>query len=575
MYQIESGSIALPDIQRPFVWKKTKVRDLFDSMYKSYPIGVLVFWETANQKTTPIGIDKKQNEPNLLVLDGQQRLTSLYAVIKNKKIVTKSYKEEFIKIAFNPQKEEFEVQDASHHKDRNFIPDISILWKDETLLSEVISNYLRGLGATEEVSKDTARKVEKAIQTLERLPISFSFTSIELTRNVDEADAADIFVRMNSQGQQLKATDFIFTLMSVYWEEGRSELEHIYRDSLQPPNPGGTSFYNELFTIKPDGLLRVAVALAFNRAQMHYAYRLLRGKNLETGEFTEKNRDKQFNLLKQAQEKVTNIQYWHNFLACIQRAGYVTNKMIIAGNSLVFCYILYLIGKTRYDIKEQTLRIIIARWFFMSNITGRYTSSPETAMEADLNAIGNIKSGEEFTDLLEKRLKTALPDSIWETTLPQDLLVRKGANSLAFHAYEAALVKLDARILFSDMKVETLLTSSKAAKKAAIERHHLFPKDYLKSNYGLEPYLIDQTANFTYVEWYKDIEISNTPPNEYVPQEKEECKRIYPSITDKEIEQMEENHALPPGWENMEYEEFLEKRRVLMARVIEKAYKKL
>ena len=85
--QIDMGIIGLPDIQRPFVWADTKVRDLFDSMYKGYPVGYFLFWANANKENTKgIGTGTKQRHPNLLILDGQQRLTTLYAVIRAQEI---------------------------------------------------------------------------------------------------------------------------------------------------------------------------------------------------------------------------------------------------------------------------------------------------------------------------------------------------------------------------------------------------------------------------------------------------------------------------------------------------------
>lgn len=90
--QIDLGLIGLPDIQRPFVWKDTKVRDLFDSMYKGYPVGYFLFWANANiEGTKGIGTVAKQKHPSLLIVDGQQRLTSLYAVIKGQEVIRENY----------------------------------------------------------------------------------------------------------------------------------------------------------------------------------------------------------------------------------------------------------------------------------------------------------------------------------------------------------------------------------------------------------------------------------------------------------------------------------------------------
>ena len=86
--QIDMGVIGLPDIQRPFVWKNAKIRDLFDSMYRGFPVGYLLFWQSVGAEgAKAIGVDGKQKQPSLLIVDGQQRLTSLYAVVKGKKIL--------------------------------------------------------------------------------------------------------------------------------------------------------------------------------------------------------------------------------------------------------------------------------------------------------------------------------------------------------------------------------------------------------------------------------------------------------------------------------------------------------
>src|ERR1700748_1565792 len=106
---IANGQIGLPDIQRPFVWKNVKVRDLFDSMYRGYPIGYLLFWETGVRPgTRQIGTDQKQLAPTRVIVDGQQRLTSLYAVIRGIPVIRDNFATETIEIAFNPLEGRFE-----------------------------------------------------------------------------------------------------------------------------------------------------------------------------------------------------------------------------------------------------------------------------------------------------------------------------------------------------------------------------------------------------------------------------------------------------------------------------------
>jgi uncharacterized protein with ParB-like and HNH nuclease domain len=219
---IELGEIGLPDIQRPFVWKNAKVRDLFDSMYQGYPVGYLLFWQNEfSDDAHVIGTDTKQKPPRLLIVDGQQRLTSLYAVVKKIPVVRENYEGELIHIAFNPLLEKLEVADAAIRRDNSYIPDISILWSKETDLFEIVDGYLSELKGSREISIDEEKQIKKAISKLQSL-LSFPFTALELSTNISEEDVADVFVRINSKGTPLNQADFILTLMSVFWDEGRA-----------------------------------------------------------------------------------------------------------------------------------------------------------------------------------------------------------------------------------------------------------------------------------------------------------------------------------------------------------------
>ena len=139
------GRIGLPDIQRPFVWSNAKVRDLFDSMFKGYPVGYFLFWQTGafDSGSKTIGVDAKQKEPSLLIVDGQQRLTSLYAVVRRKAIIRENFEQEFIRIAFNPCDGTFAVPDATTEKKPEFIIDISEVFGNDTYTT--ISEYLLSL----------------------------------------------------------------------------------------------------------------------------------------------------------------------------------------------------------------------------------------------------------------------------------------------------------------------------------------------------------------------------------------------------------------------------------------------
>jgi len=123
--------------------------------------------------------------------------------------------------------------------------------------------------------------------------------------------------------------------MSVFWDEGRAALEGFCRESRKP-SKGKASPFNYFIAPFPDQLLRVAVGMAFKRAQLKYVYSILRGKDLETEKFSDERREQQFELLKDSQQRVLNLQYWHDFMNCIRQAGFRSDKMISSQN--IYCF---------------------------------------------------------------------------------------------------------------------------------------------------------------------------------------------------------------------------------------------
>jgi len=562
---IEMGIIGLPDIQRPFVWKNAKVRDLFDSMYRGYPVGYLLLWRNDLAGNRTIGTDTKQKSPQLVVVDGQQRLTSLYAVVKGVSIVRANYTTERIYIAFNPLEERFEVADAAIRRDKAFIPDISQIWSDDTDIFEVVDDYLEGLRISRDVAEDETKRIRKSISKLQSLT-TFPFTALELAADISEEDVSDVFVRINSKGTSLNQADFILTLMSVFWDEGRAELERFCRDARQPTK-GRASPFNYFIEPGPAQLLRVSVGLAFKRARLQYVYSILRGKDLETEQFSDERRIEQFESLKDAQSRVLNIQYWHDFLNCIRLAGFRSGKMISSQNNLLFSYILYLIGRTEIGVDEFTLRKTIAQWFFMSAVTGRYTGSPESALESDLARLRDVDTPEMFISRLQSICDISLTNDFWDVTLPNDLAT-SSPRSPSLFAYYAALVLLDAPALFSSTRVGDLLDPAIHAARSTVEQHHLYPKAHLATLNITDTREINQIANYAYVEWGDNNKIADRGPADYLPQ-------LKIRFTRPELANMYHYHALPENWEQLDYHTFLEQRRELMAQIIREGYQRL
>jgi hypothetical protein len=563
---IALGEIGLPDIQRPFVWKNAKVRNLFDSMYKGYPVGYLLFWQNGlADYSRAIGTDRKQKSPKLVIVDGQQRLTSLYAVVKGIPVIRNNYESEHIRIAFNPLDEKFEVADAAIQRDASYISEISVLWNDKTDMFEVVDNYISSLKDSREVLDDEIKKIKKSITKLQSL-LSFPFTALELHANISEEDVSIVFVRINSEGKSLNQSDFILTLMSVFWDEGRAALEQFCREAKKPSNSGPSPF-NYFIDPEPSQLLRVSVGVAFKRARLQHVYSILRGKDLETETFSEERRTGQFEILKNAQSRVLNLQNWHDFMKCIRQAGFRSGKMVTSQNNLLFSYVLYLIGRTEYHIDEFELRRVISRWFFMSSVTGRYTGSPESAMEFDLARFRSVEEGHQFVAILDQVCNITLRNDFWNVSLPNDLAT-SSPRSPSLFAYLAALVLLDARVLFSKMRVAELLDPALQANRSSLERHHLFPKGYLKTIGITGKRDTNQIANYALVEWGDNVKISDKSPEEYLPNIKER-------FGDNELSLMYHWHAMPNNWEHLNYHDFLEKRRELIAQVIFKGYQTL
>lgn len=562
---IEMGQIGLPDIQRPFVWKNSKVRDLFDSMFRGYPVGYFLFWENrVGEKTKQIGANKHQKIPDLLIVDGQQRLTSLFAVLKGISVVREDYDTEKIEIAFRPTDATFEVCDATTRKNPEFLPNISELFVPGASQYRIVGSYIENLAAYREknalvLTAEERAKCERSLQKLFNLT-SYPFTTLQLSAGIDEEQVADVFVRINSEGKKLNQADFILTLMSVFWEEGRKQLEDFCR-AARVPSKGTPGPFNHFVDPSPDQLLRVAVGVAFRRARLKSAYAVLRGKDMETELFSEEQRDKQFAKLKEAQAQVLNLAHWHDFLGLLRQSGFTGSNLISSETAVYYTYVLYLIGRIDLKVNPNTLGQVIGRWFFMASLTSRYTrGAPESVMEGDLATLRSAKSAEDFLVWVERVVAAELTADFWSVTLPSRLDTSSSTSPLIY-AYLASLNLLSARALFSKKHTRDVLDPSISSTKSAVERHHLYPKSYLASLGFSGIRETNQIANFALVEWNDNVAISDSPPSEYLP-------RYWARLTAKDRIEQAYWHALPGGWEQMEYQSFLEARRKGIAKVI-------
>ena len=575
---VSSGRVRLPDIQRPFVWGNSMVRDLVDSMYRGFPVGQLMFWEnTAAEHTKAIGLDSKSQASSMQVVDGQQRLTSLYAVVHGQRVLREDYSEELIVVSFNPLTERFSVPDGATKRSSEWIQDIREVFESPI---DARSKYLEGLEearGVDRLDRETERAAEVAINKLADV-LKFVFEVVQLKEHVSRETVADIFVRINSQGATLSSADFILTWLSVFWEEGRQAIEDFARRSRFTPQEmtrltGKTVNWtpkNPYLTLDPNHLLRVVVAIGNRRAPLGDAYNALRGRNPRTREIVPADRERELEKLKNGQSRALDPKNWDEYLKVLERAGIRTRAMVTSKNTVIYGYALWLIGRTEFHVPVDELREVMARWYFMAQITGRFSGSPETRAQEDLNRLDGLeRTPAAFKGVITSQVDTTLTEDWWSVTLPDDLYT-SGTTSPAFTAYLAALTILDAEVLLSTLTVKDWIDPSRRPVKG-VEKHHLFPKGYLKEHLHVSTTRqINQVANQALVEWSDNIGISNKAPGDYWPKEVADK-----TIGDERLARQMWWHALPEAWTALSYQEFLAARRELMAEVTREGFRKL
>lgn len=573
---VSSGQVRLPDIQRPFVWSNSKVRDLVDSMYRGFPVGQLMFWENADEAhSRAIGTAEKTQAGSMQVIDGQQRLTSLYAVVKGVQILREDYSQERIVISFNPRTERFAIPDSATKRSAEWIQDIRLVFKSPIDARADYLNALEKARGGDRLDRELERSVEVAINRLAHV-LAYQFQVVQLKNHVARDTVADIFVRINSEGVKLSSSDFILTWLSVFWGEGRAQLEEFARTSRFTAQEmtrmtGRTVHWtpkNPYLTLDPGHVLRVVVAVGNGRAQLQDAYNALRGRDPRTRQIVPENRERELSKLKDGQARVLNPNHWDEFLKVIERAGIRTSVMVTSKNAVLYSYALWLIGRTEFGVPVDELREAMARWYFMAQITGRFSGASDTRGQEDLNRLEGLeRTPQAFKNAISTQIETILTDDWWTVSLPDDLHT-SSMYGPAYTGYIAALTILDADVLLSNLKVKDWIDPSRRPVKG-VEKHHLFPKAYLKQRLGIKSTRqINQVANQALVEWSDNIGISNEAPAVYW-----SAQVAGKGIGDERLAKQMWWHALPADWTVMEYQDFLVERRKMIAAVTHEGFR--
>ena len=531
-----------------------------------------MLWECPSlEKKKSIGVDlHSYDSPKEVIIDGQQRLTSLYAVMKGKKVINSKFDEKSIIISYNPLQDKFEVGYQATKKDPEWIYNISDVYATSSSF-KFINSFIKRLseyreckgGVLTEAEQDTISENINAIVNLKNhtLPV------FDIKANAEEEDVSEIFVRVNSGGVSLKQNDFILTLLSLYWDEGRKEIEEFSKESTFPTK-GKTTSYNQITTVAAQDLIRVVMAYAFDRARLKYGYKLLRGADFDKrGAVDGELRIQRFDTLKDKLPDVLDVHSWHEFLKAIMNAGYLSGDLILSGNAIFYSYAFYLIAKHRFHASYNENMHLTSLWFFYASLVSLYTGSFESTVESHLNSIKDLSTLKEYKDFILSRVNERLTNDYFDITLVgSEGLAVSGKGNNAWNAYVAALNIMDAKILFSksNLLVSKLFEPGTDGNRKSLEKHHLFPKAHMKAQ-GYTDAKINQMANYAFIDWKDNMDILDDAPSVYYP-------IVCEGRSDEEILRMEEENALPHGWENMPYEDFLVERRKLMAAKIKQAF---
>ncbi len=571
---IQMGRIGLPDLQRPFVWKDNKVRELLDSMLKGFPIGFIMLWESPAEfeNKRQIGSnDKTFSVPKDLIIDGQQRLTALLAAIKGVKIKDVNYKERNIKISYHPLKREFAVWSQAYERSPEWISIISDVFtaKDNNTITKVRRAYIKQLNERRmrdglaELTEDEEIQIEDSINNLLNLA-DYTLPTLEIKATASEEDVADIFVRVNSGGQKLTEKNFIETLLSVYDNQLYKQINNFCRDSRIAKEK---TSYNHIIEVDPVHIIRATVGLAFKRARLRYAYMLLRGKDLKTGKSSEETQMENLDKFRNSLPLVTNLNLWHAFMNIVADAGYLNSSLISSDNAIIFSYMLYLIGKQEYKVESTRLNKLMRKWVFMVTIRGYYTDSPESMVERQFADLRSITTANEFVNFLENEISNNFTDDYFKYNLLNDLET-SSITSPIWRGYVASLNILNYPMLFSTTPTSKYFITGANGTKSSIEIHHIFPKHYLATIGIKDDRDRNQIANYTYLDYSTNIDISDNPPATYI-------SSYRTRLGEENYKKACHQNALPLNFETLTYKDFLANRRKLMAQLIRKAYTKL
>lgn len=580
---VESGAIAIPEIQRPFVWTSTQVRDLMDSLYQGYPVGYITTWQNPDVKLK----DGSTSQGKRILIDGQQRITALRAAISGLNVVDKKYKKRRIAISFNPLTEEFRTRTSSTERGKEWISDIAeVMVNGYDTLTFVDEYVARNPGTTRQ---EINSRLNRLIQIKNK-----QIGEIQLSPSLDINTVNEIFVRINASGVNLSNADFAMSKIAVYENEPGDEMgmklrkfiDYFAHLSVAPKQFdlikendtefAKTDYFTKISWLKNEtddlydpsynDIIRVVGLTQFARGKLGDIVALLSGRNFETRQDEKEIADESFRKLEKGLYQFTNENKFKHFVQNILRgSGYDEPSMLIARNAVNYAYAMYLrlldIGENHAEANSLVRRLLA-----ISLMTGRHSGSFETQFEQDIKRIQSTGDMVKFVATLEEQ---ELSDVFWNSTLV-DEFDKPTSNNPFWHMFIAAQNKL--------LKQSFLSKNNIARDLSTDDIHHIFPKNYLvKHGYDKSKY--NRIANFVHLCNDINISVSDLAPREYLGDILSGGNNHHSDIVNEaEMVNNFKDNAIPKillQAEVDDYDEFLRQRQVLMAEMVREYYEGL
>jgi len=504
--QIDLGSIALPEFQRGYVWSREQVRGLMHSLYRRHPVGTLLVWKTRTENADTRGDGQVSPGYVDLLLDGQQRMTTLYGLVRGEPPkFFDGNPQTFTGLYFNLEEEIFEFYRHLMMKDNP-------LWVNVTeVLKEGTGKAMERIYSDENL-RQSAQVYFKRLSALDSIK-EYEFHVDSVTGEDKTVDVVvDIFNRVNSGGTRLSKGDLALARICARWPDARGEM----KIRLARWERAG-------FEFKLEWYLRCINAYVCGKSLFSEM------ENIRTQEFrrglieTEKAIDKLLNMIS-------------------GRVGLDHDRVL--GGKYAFPVLVRLITKYDDNINYQVQRDRMLFWYVNAMLWGRYSGSTESKIAQDLNSIEEI---EDPIGVLTANLRQDRGDL---NIQPNDFV--GWSRGTRFYPLLYLLTRVwRARDWGSGID----LSSEMLGAQSSLHLHHIFPKALLYKA-GFERPLVNSLANFTFLTQETNLNIADRAPKEYF----EEIIQKQPGAL--------ESHWIPMDrelWEVENYKDFLVARRELLA----------